>query len=159
MLTHFLCFHTECPYFCVGSGLLFYVLLFNAFLFCYRPRDAKSNKPYQFLYCVCVYGLYHRCLCGGMVLSCILEEVCGHTVISKVFPYLQETAVVKNPKVYNIKEKGVIFHPVGTYFYSFVSSVCVNGCLLYFQVISTSILYSLVLNERHRTCNGLRFKV
>ena len=84
MLTHFLCFHTECPYFCVGSGLLLYVLLFNAFLFCYRPRDAKSNKPYQFLYCVCVYGLYHRCLCGGMVLSCILEEVCGHTVISSV---------------------------------------------------------------------------
>ena len=133
----------------MGSGLLFYVLLFNAFLFCYRPRDAKSNKPYQFLYCVCVYGLYHRCLCGGMVLSCILEEVCGHTVISSVPISAGDCRSKKNPKVYNIKEKGVIFHPVGTYFYSFVSSVCVNGCLLYFQVISTSILYSVVLNECH----------
>ena len=107
----------------------------------------------------CIVFVYTDCItdaCVAVWYFPVSIEVCGHTVISKVFPYLQETAVVKNPKVYNIKEKGVIFHPVGTYFYSFVSSVCVNGCLLYFQVISTSILYSLVLNERHRTCNGLR---
>ena len=70
----------------------------------------------------CIVFVYTDCItdaCVAVWYFPVSIEVCGHTVISKVFPYLQETAVVKNPKVYNIKEKGVIFHPVGTYFYSF----------------------------------------